>query len=68
MWRLQALTTDLSPDARFSHDDSAHDARIRSDAAHAVLEATAEALRNSVQHAGSRRAPSMLESPTTRSR
>lgn len=52
MWRLQALTTDLAPDARFSHDDTSHDARIRSDAAQAVLEAAAEALRNSVQHAG----------------
>lgn len=53
IWRLQALTTDISPDARFSHDDSNHDASIRSDAAQAMLEATAEALRNSVQHAGS---------------
>jgi signal transduction histidine kinase len=52
MWRLQALTTDLAPDARFSHDDPTHDASIRSDAAQAVLEATAEALRNSIQHAG----------------
>lgn len=52
MWRLQALTTDLAPDARFSHHDTTSGTSIRSDAAQAVLEATAEALRNSVQHAG----------------
>ncbi|WP_309710857.1 ATP-binding protein [Pseudolysinimonas sp.] len=52
MWRLQALTTDLAPDARFSHDVSGHETIIRSDAAQAVLEAAAEALRNSIQHAG----------------
>jgi signal transduction histidine kinase len=52
MWRLQALTTDLAPDARFSHECSDHEASIRSDAAQAILEAAAEALRNSIQHAG----------------
>lgn len=52
LWRLQALTTDLAPDARFSHDDAGGDTRIRSDAAQAILEAAAEALRNSIQHAG----------------
>lgn len=53
MWRLQALTTDIAPAARFSHDGTTSDAPIRSDAAQAALEATAEALRNSVQHAAS---------------
>jgi signal transduction histidine kinase len=52
MWRLQALTTDLVPDARFSHHGATAQVSIRSDAAQAVLEATAEALRNSLQHAG----------------
>jgi signal transduction histidine kinase len=61
VWRLQALTTDIAPDAQFSHDDplalgteplEAQPLDIPSDAAQAVLEATAEALRNSVLHAG----------------
>jgi signal transduction histidine kinase len=51
MWRLQSLTTDIAPDAQFSHD-GAPAADIPADAAQAVLEATAEALRNSVVHAG----------------
>lgn len=55
MWRLQALTTDLAPDAYFSHEvpDAADDAcLVPAEAGQALLEATAEALRNSVQHAG----------------
>ncbi len=51
MWRLQSLTTDLAPDARFSHEGMPT-STVPSDAAQAVLEATAEALRNSVLHAG----------------
>ena len=51
LWRLQSLTTDLAPEARFSHDDLST-ASIPPDAAQAVLEATAEAVRNSVLHAG----------------
>lgn len=51
VWRLQALTTELAPEARFSHDE-AGSARLPADAAQAVLEATAEAVRNSVLHAG----------------
>lgn len=49
--RLQSLTTDLAPEARFSHDPLS-EASIPSGAAQALLEATAEALRNSVVHAG----------------
>lgn len=51
-WRLQALTTELAPDALFSHE--IHDTApvVVAAAGDAVLEATAEALRNSVQHAG----------------
>lgn len=52
VWRLQALTTDLAPDARFSHETGADPAPVPAEVGQAVLEATAEALRNSVQHAG----------------
>ena len=51
LWQLQSLTTDLAPEARFSHD-TLSTSSIPSDAAQAVLEATAEAVRNSVLHAG----------------
>lgn len=51
VWRLQALTSDLAPGARFSHDEDPG-ATIPPEAAQAMLEATAEAVRNSVLHAG----------------
>ena len=50
-WRLQALTTELAPTARFSHD-TADGQPLPAEAARALLEASAEALRNSVIHAG----------------
>lgn len=53
LWRLQALTTELAPEARFSHEGPAVPiAGIPPEAGRAMLEATAEAVRNSVQHAG----------------
>ncbi|MEO5535930.1 MAG: ATP-binding protein [Pseudolysinimonas sp.] len=51
VWALQALTTELAPQARFSHDEDPA-VTIPADAAQAIVEATAEALRNSIQHAG----------------
>jgi signal transduction histidine kinase len=54
VWRLQALTTDLAPGARFSHElHPTDDDGIPAEAGRALLEATAEAVRNSIQHAGS---------------
>jgi signal transduction histidine kinase len=51
LWRLQASTTELDPGARFSHEE--HDpGAVPADVAEAILEASAEALRNSVVHAG----------------
>lgn len=51
LWRLQASTTALDPTARFSHEE--HDpGAVPVDVAEALLEASAEALRNSVVHAG----------------
>jgi len=51
LWRVQASTTHLDPTARFSHEE--HDpAPVPADVAEAILEASAEALRNSVIHAG----------------
>jgi signal transduction histidine kinase len=54
LWRLQALTTELAPNARFSHDAHGEGAStdVPANVGDAVLEATAEALRNSVQYAG----------------
>jgi len=51
IWSLQALTTDLAPAARFTFENHDGDP-IPSEAARALVEATAEALRNSVAHAG----------------
>lgn len=51
VWRLQALTTDLAPAARFSHEHDGRNEPIPSEVATAMLEACAEALRNSVRHA-----------------
>lgn len=50
-WRLQAVTTETAPDAQFSY--VVDDATLPADAVDALLEATTEALRNSVRHAGS---------------
>jgi signal transduction histidine kinase len=52
IWRLQSLATDLAPAARFSHEQSGAPESIPGDVAAAMLEAAAEAIRNSVQHAG----------------
>jgi signal transduction histidine kinase len=51
LWRLQAATTQLDPATRFSHD-GATTTPIPADVADALLEASAEALRNSLMHAG----------------
>lgn len=51
LWRLQASTTQLDPNARFSHAGG-RTSPMPADVADAILEASAEALRNSVIHAG----------------
>lgn len=51
LWRVQASTTQLDPTARFSHDAESA-TPVPGDVADAILEASAEALRNSVVHAG----------------
>jgi signal transduction histidine kinase len=51
LWRVQASTTGLDPTARFSHEEEGMTA-IPAEVAEAILEASAEALRNSVIHAG----------------
>jgi hypothetical protein len=52
IWRLQSLTTDLAPNARFTFENDHRIEPLPVEPALAVLEATAEALRNSVAHAG----------------
>lgn len=52
VWRLQSLTTDLAPAARFTHERRDQLPAIPANVASAVLEASAEAMRNSVVHAG----------------
>lgn len=49
--RIQASTTQLDPAARFSHEESGA-TPLPVEVAEAILEASAEALRNSVLHAG----------------
>lgn len=49
-WELQALTTDIDPEARFDYQASGQDP-IPGAVAAALIEATSEALRNSVRHA-----------------
>jgi signal transduction histidine kinase len=51
MWRLQSVTTDLSPLAVFTHTLDPAAGMIPVDAAEAIIEATSEALRNSHRHA-----------------
>lgn len=51
LWRVQAATTQLDPNARFTHEEAGTPA-LPADVAEAILEASAEALRNSVTHAG----------------
>ncbi len=51
LWRVQAATTQLDPAARFSHEED-EPTPVPADVAEAILEASAEALRNSVIHAG----------------
>jgi signal transduction histidine kinase len=52
LWRVQAITTDLAPTARFSHESGDAALSLPAPVADALVEATAEAIRNSVQHAG----------------
>lgn len=51
LWRTQAATTHLDPTARFSYEERGAPS-IPADVAEAILEASAEALRNSIIHAG----------------
>jgi signal transduction histidine kinase len=51
LWRVQASTTQLDPNARFSHA-GLRTSPVPAEVAEAMLEASAEALRNSVIHAG----------------
>lgn len=49
-WELQSLTTNIDPQARFDYQTSGQDP-IPGTVASALIEATSEALRNSVRHA-----------------
>jgi signal transduction histidine kinase len=49
-WALQAMTTDISPNAMFSHEVD-EDREIPSNVVEAISEASLEALRNSERHA-----------------
>lgn len=51
LWQVQATATQLDPAARFSHEQHGSSV-VPADVAEAILEASAEALRNSVSHAG----------------
>jgi two-component sensor histidine kinase len=51
LWRVQAATTQLDAAARFTHEEEGTPP-LPADVAEAILEASAEALRNSVIHAG----------------
>jgi signal transduction histidine kinase len=51
VWALQAMTTDISPDAMFSHELDI-DREIPAEVVEAISEASLEALRNSERHAG----------------
>jgi signal transduction histidine kinase len=51
VWELQALTTEVSADIRFSYK-LAGGLAVPADVASAVIAATSEALRNSLRHAG----------------
>jgi signal transduction histidine kinase len=50
VWELQAIATELAPDAPFGFDPVAGP-DVPLEVAHALFDATAEVLRNSVQHA-----------------
>lgn len=52
VWRMQAATTQIDPAARFSHEESPDATPVPADVGSAIVEASAEALRNSVIHAG----------------
>ncbi len=52
LWSVQAATTQIDPMARFSHEMAADATPVPADVAEAIIEASAEALRNSVVHAG----------------
>jgi signal transduction histidine kinase len=56
VWELQAITTELAPDAEFGFE-SIDGPPVPVEAARALFEAAAEALRNSIQHGGRRDAP-----------
>ncbi len=51
VWRVQASTSQLDPTARFSHEED-HPTPVPAEVAEAILEASTEALRNSLIHAG----------------
>jgi signal transduction histidine kinase len=50
VWAIQAMTTDIAPNAMFSYEVDT-DRAIPADAVEAISEASLEALRNSVRHA-----------------
>lgn len=50
-WQVQAITTELLPEALFNYEVDG-DADVPGDAVDALLEAVEEAMRNSVRHAG----------------
>lgn len=52
LWRVQAVATHIDPAARFSHEGVPGATPVPADAAAAMVEASAEALRNSLTHAG----------------
>lgn len=77
VWRVQSATTDLDPDAQFSYEVTLPDAAASTIlgpvggpvpviAAQAIVEATMEALRNSLRHAGGTDARRRAEHPVTR--
>ena len=51
IWQVQAITTDLAPEAGFGYD-VAVERRVPGEVAEAMLQATEEALRNSLRHSG----------------
>ncbi|MFD1720107.1 sensor histidine kinase [Amnibacterium endophyticum] len=51
IWQVQAVTTELAPEAGFGHDLDG-DPDVPGEVAEALLQATEEALRNSLRHAG----------------
>ena len=52
VWKVQAITTELLPEALFSYDLEDEDAVVPGAAVGALLDAAEEAMRNSLRHAG----------------